>query len=147
MALYSKKHLQTNIYTFWGSHSTSRNSRKVQEVVCKNGCSCPHSSQYSGAFSRWLGFPSHQEVEPISPSFESGFGHGTFFSQLDLRKCDMRRELKTTCEWGLPSPAVGDPSATMNKSGLDPWRMRDQMGRGPMISAVPVVPDTWVRPS
>lgn len=81
---------------------------------------------------RWLCLYTHQEAAFTSLSFESGFGHGACFGQLDLRECDMTKDLKITCEWGFPSPAVGDPSAAMNKPGLDSWRMRDQMGWGPI---------------
>lgn len=41
----------------------------------------------------------------------------------------------------LSPPAVRDPSAIMNKPRLDSWRMRDQMGRGPVIPMAPGVPD------
>lgn len=37
----------------------------------------------------------------ISPSFESGFGHGLCFGQLDVRNCDMSRYLKNKLYRGL----------------------------------------------
>lgn len=98
--------------------------------MCKNGCSCPVPPSAEAPSQVTLPL-SHQEVAFTSLSFESGFGHGACFGQLDLIECDMTKDLRITCEWGFPSPAVGDPSAAMNKPGLDSWR-RDQMGRGPV---------------
>lgn len=45
----------------------------------------------------WLCLSSHPEVEFISPPFESGHGHDTYFGQWDIT--NVRKGLKSACTW------------------------------------------------
>lgn len=89
---------------------------------------------------------------PLSPTHVvSGFGHVTCFGQLDIRKCEASRSLRSMWELGSPS---WNYCHHVSKLTVVPWLMKDHVEKDPFHSAVLAEPsprrtrqgDEWAQP-